>query len=149
MIGKSFASRVIIGLAGSALLATVAFAGPIEDRQAAMKENGKMMGTLVAIIKGEATYDAAAVKTATDTMKADFEKFAASFPEGSDKGDVETWAKPEIWTDAAGFKKAMDDASAALAAVAASTDEASFKAAFPALGQACQSCHEKYRRPKG
>jgi cytochrome c556 len=30
-------------------------------------------------------------------------------------------------------------------AVKATADEAAFKAAFPALGGTCKSCHEKYR----
>ncbi len=34
-------------------------------------------------------------------------------------------------------------------ALAAATDEASFKAAFPELGNSCKGCHEKFRRPKG
>ena len=33
-------------------------------------------------------------------------------------------------------------------AVKDSTDEASFKAAFPELGNACAGCHEKFRRAK-
>ncbi len=37
----------------------------------------------------------------------------------------------------------------ALSDVAATTDEAGFKAAFPAVGAACGGCHEKFRRPKG
>jgi cytochrome c556 len=33
-------------------------------------------------------------------------------------------------------------------ALKATTDEAGFKAAFPAVGAGCQGCHEKFRRPK-
>jgi cytochrome c556 len=123
-------------------------AGPIEDRQAAMKQNGKSIGALVAIMKGEAAYDPAVVKSSTDTMLADFDAFMKSFPEGSDKGAVETWAKPEIWADMAGFQKAGEAAVSATKALAATADEGSFKAAFPAVGEACKNCHDKFRRPK-
>ncbi len=140
--------RVALAAVAGAIAATAAFAGPIEDRQAAMKANGKAMGALVAIMKGEAPYDVATVKTTTDTMLASFDTFMKSFPEGSDKGPVETWAKPEIWSDMDGFKKAGTDAVTAVQALAATTDEASFKTAFAGVGTGCKNCHEKFRRPK-
>jgi cytochrome c556 len=33
-------------------------------------------------------------------------------------------------------------------AVRAAADEASFKAAFPAMGGGCKGCHDNFRRPK-
>lgn len=149
MLLKNFGFRIGVGAVAAVVAATIAFAGPIEDRQAAMKANGKAMGALVAILKGEAPYDAAVVKTSTDSMLANFDVFMKSFPEGSDTGAVETWAKPEIWSDMDGFKKAGDNAATAIKALAATTDEAGFKAAFPAVGGACKDCHDKFRKPKG
>jgi cytochrome c556 len=143
-IWKSFVpAAVIVGLSAS-----LAFAGPIEDRQAAMKQNGKAMGMLVPIIKGAKPYDAAMVKEAAGMLVDDMKKAAASFPEGSGEGPPETYAKPEIWSDPEGFKAAFDKAIAASEALAMTADEASFKAAFPAVGASCGGCHEKYRRPK-
>jgi cytochrome c556 len=141
--GSFVSAAVMIGLSAS-----LAAAGPIEDRQAAMKQNGKMMGVLVPMLKGEKPYDAAVVKEAAATMAEDFKKAAASFPEGSDKGPPETYAKPEIWSDPEGFKAAFEKAVAAVDTLAMSTDEASFKAALPAVGSSCGGCHEKFRRPK-
>ena len=132
----------------AALGATVALAGPIEDRQAAMKQNGKAIGPIVAILKGQAPYDAAVVKTNADTIHQDFVKAFASFPAGSEKGPPETWAKAEIWSDPDGFKAAQDQAIKAVEALAATTDEAGFKTALGGLGDACKACHDKYRRPK-
>ena len=131
------AGTIVLGLGFS--LAYAAADDQIKARQAEMKANGKAMGALVAIMKGEAPYDAATVKASLDAMAAadaaagEAKAWDASSMEGA---TVETWAKPEIWADAR-------------AALAATTDEAGFKAAFPALGQACQSCHESFRRPKG
>ena len=71
------------------------------------------------------------------------------FPAGSGQGELgatATGAKAEIWSDAAGFTAAWKDLDTAVAALSASTDEASFKAAFPALGAACKGCHEKFRQ---
>jgi cytochrome c556 len=145
-------------IAGSLVLGlgvTLAYAGAddqIKARQAEMKANGKMMGVLVPMIKGEAPYDAAAVKASIDELAAaekaanDVKAWDASSKEGA---TVETWAKPEIWAEGSKFEvkyKAWVDARMALAAT---TDEASFKAAFPALGDSCKGCHEEFRRPKG
>ena len=58
---------------------------------------------------------------------------------------IETGVKPEIWSDAAGFAKTSEEAAAALTALFAAKDEAAFKAALPAVGAACQDCHEKYQ----
>jgi cytochrome c556 len=137
------AVAVILGLG-----ATIAFAGPIEDRQAAMKQNGKAIGALAAILKGEAPYDAAVVKTNADIIHEDFVKAFASFPAGSEKGPPETYAKAEIWSDAAGFKAEQDAALKAVEALAATSDEAGFKTAMAGLGETCKSCHTKFRRPK-
>jgi cytochrome c556 len=127
---------------------TMALAGPIEDRQAAMKQNGKSAGVLVPIFKGESPYDAAVVKTNAEIIKQDFVKAFASFPPGSDKGPPETYAKPEIWSDPEGFKAAQERALKAVDALAATTDEAGFKTAMAGLGDACGGCHTKYRRAK-
>jgi cytochrome c556 len=148
---------LIIAIAGALVLglgASLAHAGPddsIMARQTFMKARAKALGPLVAMMKGEAPYDAAVVKTSLDTINAawDTAKTADPFAPDSAKGDkVETWAKPEVWSDPEGFKAASEADAKAMAALAASTDEASFKAAFTALGNACGGCHEKFRRPK-
>jgi cytochrome c556 len=140
----SFASAAaIVGLSAS-----LAAAGPIEDRQAAMKQNGKAMGMLVPIIKGAKPYDAAVVKEAASILVDDLTKASMNFPEGSGEGPPETYAKAEIWSDPEGFKAAFDKAIAASEALAMTADEASFKAAFPAVGASCGGCHENFRRPK-
>ncbi len=143
------AGALVIGLG-----VTLAFAGAddqIKARQAEMKANGKAMGVLVPMIKGEAPYDAAAVKASLDEITAlekvadDVKAWDVSSKEGA---TVETYAKPEIWAEGSKYGekyKAWVDARAALAAT---TDEASFKAAFPALGNSCKGCHEEFRRAK-
>lgn len=137
------ALALIIGLG-----TTAALAGPIEDRQAAMKQNGKAVGALAAILKGEAPYDATVVKTNAEVLREDFVKAFASFPPGSDKGPPETYAKAEIWSDPEGFKAAEDAALKAVEALAATTDEAGFKTAMAGVGESCKGCHTKFRRPK-
>ena len=141
-----------MSIASAAVLLTASFAHAgaddiIKARQACMKMgNGGLMGVAVPIMKGEKPYDAAALAAAfanDDKLCADWANF---WTEESFKGaTVKTHAKPEILTDKAGFEKAGNDAYAAMQALKATTDEASFKAAFPAVGNGCQGCHEKFR----
>lgn len=139
------AATLAIGLSSAAM----AEMGPIESRQACMKANGKMMGVLVPIIKGEKPYDKAAVDGAVAATEAACAGWDGWFGEDTKPGGaVETWAKAEVWTDRATFDAAGAAFGTALGGVKASADEASFKAAFPALGKSCQDCHEKFRRPK-
>lgn len=144
------AGAIVLGLGFS--LAYAAADDQIKARQAEMKANGKAMGALVAIMKGETPYDAAIVKASLDAMAAadaaagEAKAWDASSMEGA---TVETWAKPEIWAEGSDIGAKYQAWVDARAALAATTDEAGFKAAFPALGAACQSCHEKFRRPKG
>ena len=121
----------------------------INARQAEMKVNMKAMKDLVSILKGETKYDAAAVQAAAKSITdAQAEGVAKDVWNASSQtgATVKTGAKAEIWTDAAGFTADWKALDTAVAALAATTDEASFKAAFPALGAACKGCHEKFRQ---
>lgn len=150
---KNVAGALILALGIGMAGAGAAFAlGSADDminaRQAEMKANTKAMKALVSILKGETPYDPAAIqsaaKTITDARAAS--EAAGAWDAASQKGaTVQTEAKPDIWTDAAGFTAAWTNLDKAVAQLAASTDEASFKAAFPALGGACKGCHEKFR----
>ena len=155
MLSKKLFKSVTVGAIVFGLGISLAYAAAddqIKARQAEMKGNGKAMGALVAIMKGEAPYDAAVVKASLDAMAAgDAAAGAANAWDASsmEGATVETWAKPEIWaegSDVGAKYQAWVDARTALAAT---IDEAGFKAVFPALGAACQGCHEKFRRPKG
>ncbi|HKQ95508.1 MAG TPA: cytochrome c [Aestuariivirgaceae bacterium] len=133
---------------GLGLSATLAFAGPIEDRQQLMKQNGAAIKALSEMAQGNAPFDAAAVQENAQKLVTDFEQLKDLFPEGSDKGPPDTWAKPEIWTDREGFEAARMKAHEASTAALAVTDQAALGAAVQAIGGACQGCHEKYRTPK-
>ena len=128
--------------------ASAAFAGPIEDRQAAMKANGQTMKILGGMAQGESPFDAAVAKEQGEAMAARFDALRNLFPPGSDKGPPETYAKPEIWSDPEGFTAALDQAMNASLALAAVTDEAQLKEAVGKVGGTCKNCHDKYRRPK-
>ncbi len=143
-VGLFTAGILALGLSSAALADAKA---SIEAREACMKANGGMMKVMVPVIKGQKPYDKAAI----DASIANAQKACGGWADwwGEDTkpgGAVKTEAKAEIWSDPKGFEAAGAAYVKAEAAVLASTDEASFKAAFPALGKACQGCHEKFRQ---
>ncbi|MEP6564409.1 MAG: cytochrome c [Mesorhizobium sp.] len=143
--------KLVLAISMLAFAGSVAFADPILDRQALMKERGKIAGGLSKVAKGEDAFDAAAVLTALQALQANAEKFDADvlFPVGSDDGD--TTASPKIWQDMAGFKatedKLLADVKAAVAAPPADADALNVQ--LNAIGGDCGSCHQTYRVKKG
>jgi cytochrome c556 len=119
----------------------------IQQRQEAMGKIGQAMKALGAIAKKEAPFDAEVVKTNAETIASRLKKAAGLFPEGSDQGDVETWAKAEVWSDGEGFRESFEAAITAAVSMQAVTDEAKFPPALGVLGNSCKTCHGKYRRP--
>ncbi|TPL01855.1 MULTISPECIES: cytochrome c [unclassified Mesorhizobium] len=142
--------KLVIAISLLAFAGSAAYADPIKDRQALMKERGKLAGQISKVVKGEEPFDAAAVLTALQALEANAEKFDADklFPAGSDKGD--TTAAPKIWEDMAGFKatgdKFLADAKAAVASPPSDVD--ALKAQLNTLGGDCGTCHQTYRIKK-
>jgi cytochrome c556 len=138
--------KIVIALALAAVGATAAFAGPIEDRQAIMKQLAGPMRTGLMMSQGKEPFTPAAAKAAMDQVVAHGEKFMTLFPAGTANGGaVKTGASPAIWSDAAGFKAAglkfVTDAKAAGAAA----DQAAFAAAYKVVQSDCGGCHKAYR----
>jgi cytochrome c556 len=149
--------KVVVAAAAVAVLAigvaSVATSSPegtaaIKARHEAMEAVGDAMGPLGAIAKGEAPFDAAVVEKNAGIITENLKKAATLFPDGSDKGDVETWAKAEVWSSSADFELKMQTARAQAEALQAVTEEAAFRPALGKLGSSCKSCHQDYRRPK-
>ncbi|MFO1121738.1 MAG: cytochrome c [Hyphomicrobiales bacterium] len=143
-------TAVALFLGAGVVSASADATSSIQARQACMKANGGIMAVAVPMMKGEKPFD----KAALDAAFAAENKACAGWADwwGEDTkpgGATETWAKDEVWTDKAGFDAAAGAYVKAATALAAATDEASFKAAFPELGNSCKGCHEKFRRPKG
>ena len=143
--------KLVIAISMLAFAGSVAYADPVQDRQALMKERGKLAGQLSKVVKGEEDFDAAAVLTTLKALQANAEKFDAEklFPAGSDKGD--TTAAPKIWEDMAGFKAAEDKflANTKEAVASPPSDVDGLKAQLNTLGGDCGACHQSYRIKKG
>jgi cytochrome c556 len=143
---------IALGLGLSAAAVQAQQAGnaedPIAKRRMLMRANGAAAGLGGAMVKGEVPFSPAAANSVLSNFRAVGYTFGDYFPEGSQTGD--TRALPRIWEDMAGFQAELADFRAdAEAAIAAKPETLeAFQAAFATLGQDCQSCHEKYRRPQ-
>lgn len=145
--------RVLVAISVVGIAATAAFAGPVEDREALMKERGQAVGGLSKMAKGETPFDAAGALALLEQLKANGEKtdidvlWAASAT--GNTGDSPESA-PKIWEDMAGFKAAEEKYETAVnaAIAAAPADAAALGAAMGGIGQSCGGCHEVYRIKK-
>lgn len=145
--------RIPIALSAILAATALAWAGPVEDREALMKERGQSVGVLSKMAKGETPFDAAGALAALERLK-----------ENGDKTDIDVlWAadargntgdspesSPKIWDDMAGYKAEEEKYEAAVAAAitAAPADAAALGAVLGPIGQSCGSCHENYRVSK-
>ena len=144
-----FASAIaVVAVTAIGASAVLAQQDPIAARKALMKANGQSAGALAKMVKGEAPFDADAAKKAFATFEDAAAKMPNLFPDNSKTGG-ETAAAPKIWEDTADFKarfvKLGNDAKAASASV---KDVDSLKAAFSAMANNCNGCHEVYRLKK-
>jgi cytochrome c556 len=123
--------------------------GPIAQRQALMKQNGKDTKAAFAMVKGEVPYDAAKAAMIFAGMHDVASKYGALFPKGSETGG-DTEAAPAIWSKPAEFKAAVAkfeaDTKKATDAKPATLD--AFKPLLFAATANCKSCHEAFRVDK-
>ncbi len=141
----SIAAAVLL-LGASAVLAT-------PEGIAAMKGNGKALGTvLLPTMKGDKPYVQADIDAALATMTDTAAKLPTFYPD-SEKGAAASGdysPSPKVFDDKAGFAAAIKAfADAVAAAKASSKDLDSFKAALPAVTKSCGGCHETYRVKNG
>jgi cytochrome c556 len=146
--------KFALAISALAIATTSVWAGAVEDREAVMKERGKIIGGLSKVAKGEAAFDAAAVLEQLKALEANAAKFDADklWAAGStgNTGDSPS-SSPKIWEDMAGFKAAEEKYETAVkaAVAAAPADVAALGAAVGAIGKdGCAGCHETYRISK-
>jgi cytochrome c556 len=142
VIGTALTGLLGIGIA-------VAQDSPIKQRQAIMEDNGKAMGLVGKMAKGETPYDAKAAAAAMKSIHDHMPKFVTLFPVGTEKGE-KTRAKAAIWENKKDFedwgKQLQDDTTKAQEAAAGGLD--SFKTALAGVGKTCSGCHDDYREKK-
>lgn len=145
--------KLALAITALAAATTAVWAGPVEDREAIMKERGQLVGGLSKVAKGEAPFDAAAVLEQLKALQANGEKTDVAVLWAADAtgntGDSPE-SSPKIWEDMAGFTAAEEKYEAAIAAAvsAAPADVAALGAALGPIGKECGACHETYRISK-
>jgi cytochrome c556 len=128
--------------------AVMAQSDPLSQRKALMKGNIENALAVNKMVRGENPFDAAKVAAAFAQWEDTAKKLPTLFPEPPKPGE-DSRALPKIWETKADF----DAKIAAFAkAVADNKDKAKtldeLKVAFPNVNNACNNCHEPYRRPQ-
>jgi cytochrome c556 len=101
-----------------------------------------------AMVRGRVPFDAKAFTQGATRVQQISAMLLEGFPAGTEKGSLQTAAKPEIWRNQADFQKKMKDFEAAvgqLVTVARSGDEAAMKAQFAKTSESCKACHDRYK----
>ncbi len=137
---------VVFGVAISVAAMTATEA--IKQRQKEMEGVRDGMMAIGAIVKKEQPFDAEVVQTSAAKVADHLERAAVLFPDGSDKGDVQTWAKAEIWTARANFDEILERTRQAAVDLESVTEFEALPPALGKLGSGCKSCHDLYRLPK-
>jgi cytochrome c556 len=118
---------------------------PVEERQGLMKQLGQAMKEVGPYVSGAQPYDAAKVNAAMGTIAGNTDKLHKLYPSDS-KDAPKTEALPKIWENKADFDKRLSELGKLAKDAQKSTDSATFKPAFMAIGGACKSCHDNYRK---
>ncbi len=134
---------------GGVALEALAQAKPdvlVKQRQAAMTLQGKYLGPIGGMLKGNIPYNAEVV-----AVNATFLENLARMPwdgfDPSTKGE-KSKTKAEAFTDTAKFRAAADTLeaeTAKLGAAARAKNEAGVRASFGGVAKACGACHDAYR----
>src|SRR5215207_5072651 len=128
--------------------AVVAQTDPIATRKALMKKNNEHDRNLRQMVRGEAPLDATKVNEAFAQWGDTARQLPNLFPDNSKTGQ-DTRALPKIWETRSDFEAKI---AAFGKAVADNKDKAKtldeLKVAFPIVNNACNNCHESYRRPQ-
>jgi len=146
---RLLAAAVAMAALGGASLEALAQAKPdvlVKQRQAAMTLQGKYLGPIGGMLKGNIPYNADVV-----AVNATFLENLSRMPwdgfDPSTRGE-KSKAKPEVFTDTAKFKAAyelLEAETAKLGAVARAKNEAGVRAAFGGVAKACGACHDAFR----
>jgi cytochrome c556 len=117
----------------------------IAKRLELMKALGPSLKTVSQMLNGQSEFNADAAEQAMLKVADHGKQLPALFPEGSHVG---TRASELIWSEFDQFTAIYADLEAAGRAgaeAAAANDVEGVRAALDAVGNACGSCHEKYR----
>lgn len=119
----------------------------IKYRQATFTMLAWNIGPISSMVKGETPVDKARLALHAERLAQLSPMILEGFPADTKTG-APTDAKAEIWDNMADFRAkatALDEATAKLAKVAPGGDMKAIAAGLGEVGNACKSCHQKYR----
>lgn len=139
--------RLILAISAAAFVASAAFADPITERKALMKERGALVGQIAPIAKGEQPFDAAKVAEVFAALEANANKYHVEELITPDSMTGDTKASPKIWEDLAGFTAAVEKYRADVASAVAANpqDIDALRTEFGKITSNCGSCHQAWR----
>lgn len=116
-----------------------------KKREAIMKDFGNANKTMGGMVKDPTTFNLEAFKAAGAKLNQDpWSLFTADAKGGR--------SKDEIWTKSDEFKAEIEKYKSAVVALNTAAQTATnadgVKAQFSAVGDACKSCHDKFRKPE-
>jgi cytochrome c556 len=122
----------------------------VENRRAAFTLIGNSFRPFGAILRGGASYDQSEAEKRGARIAFLSALIDENFPEGSNVGEPDSKAKPDVWTNRADFDKKLKEFQTharELVDVVAKEKGATegFKTAVAALGQDCKNCHDSYK----
>lgn len=146
-----FVASVALSLVGTGLaVAHSGATGIVKERMESMKEMGAEMKIIGSMFQGKTAFNAIRIEKAAGLIGGHAAKFEKQFPKGSDHKP--TRALPLVWKDKSEFDaigKNLKEAAAALALKARNAGSVGdVKAELIAVGQACKTCHKKFRAPE-
>ena len=150
MDGKSFVAGLTLALGAGIAVDVVAQVKPevlVEQRQAAMRLQGKYLYPLVPMAQGRIPYDAAVVARNAGYLDVLIRMAWDGFDPATQ--GVKSRTLPETYTDTAKFKAAQDNMFAEMTKFVAAVktgNEAAIKPAIVDLNKACAACHESFRQ---
>lgn len=146
----TLAAVLAIASASAITLAHDGATGMVMQRMEAMKEIGKSMKSIAAMVKGDTAFDGAVVQASADVIAEHAKHMPHMFPEGS--LDKPTEALPVIWTQWDRFTEIAGKLNTDAQALAeAGKSASSAKDILPQLaevGKSCKACHQDYRLAK-
>ena len=149
---KLLATGVALAMGAGIAATAVAQVKPevlVKQRQAAMVLQGKYLGPIGGMLKGNIPYNADTV-----VLNATFLENLARMPwDGFNPNtkDEKTAALPAVYNDKAKFDEIasrLENEASRLATVSRSGDEAAVKAQITAVGKVCGACHNDFRAKK-
>ena len=144
----------IIAFAAFVSISSVALAhesatGMVAERMAVMKEMADSMKTIGQMLNGAVDFDPTVAQSAATMLHENCHEATQQFQDGAN--DHATRALPAVWDKPAEFQAKMeefDSSVKALVAAAAAGDIQALEESFKDVGQACSSCHERFRLPE-